>query len=374
MAFVKVNFRWFGHENDSVSLEHIKQIPGIDGIVGALFDIPVGEVWPIENILELKKEITSRGLNLDVIESVNIHEDIKLGLPTRDLYIRNYQETIRNLAKVGVKVICYNFMPVFDWTRTDLAKELPDGSTVLAYSKEQIENSQPDLLVDQMENDSNGFSLPGWEPERLSQLKSLFSLYSQVSEEDLFDNLHYFLEQIIPVAEEENIRMALHPDDPPWRVFGLPRIVTNKENLERIVNMVDSPANSLTICSGSLGANPDNNIPEILRFFLKRDRVPFVHIRNVKIYENGDFEESSHRSSDGSINLYEIVKALHDYDFKGYFRPDHGRMIWGEVARPGYGLYDRAMGIMYILGIWDSLEQRSENERAERSSENVTNQ
>jgi mannonate dehydratase len=354
---MKVTFRWFGSHDDSVSLDQIKQIPGMHGIAGALFDIPVGEVWPLERIQELKAEIQDKGLHLEVIESVNIHEEIKLGLPTRDRYIENYKETIRNLSKVGVKVICYNFMPVFDWTRSELAKELPDGSNVLSYEKNKIEGIDPFKMAEQMQKSSKGYSLPGWEPERMKTLKRLFELYKDITEEDLFANLQYFLQQIIPVAELCDIKMAIHPDDPPWSVFGLPRIVTKMENLKKIVQLVDSPYNGLTLCSGSLGANPANDIPEIMRYFSARDRIPFVHIRNIKILENGDFYESSHRSSDGSLNLYEIIRALHETGFTGYMRPDHGRMIWGEQARPGYGLYDRALGIMYMLGIWDSLEE-----------------
>jgi len=359
---VKTTFRWFGRDDDSVSLEHIRQIPGIDGVVGALFDIPVGEVWPESRIMELKEEINRNGMSLEVIESVNVHEDIKLGLPSREIYIENYKQTIRNLAKAGVKVICYNFMPIFDWTRSNLAKELPDGSTVLAYEKGKIESIEAMVLIEQMENSSNGYSLPGWEPERLKSIKHLFQLYKDVTEEDLFDHLQYFLEQVIPIAEECDIKMAIHPDDPPWSVFGLPRIVLSKENLERIVKLIDSPSNGLTICSGSLGANPNNDILDILGHFLKLKRVPFVHIRNIKIAANGDFEETSHRSTErGTLDLYEIVKKLHEHDFNGYFRPDHGRMIWGEKARPGYGLYDRALGMMYILGIWDSLEKNKKS-------------
>lgn len=211
-----------------------------------------------------------------------------------------------------------------------------------------------------MERSSQGFSLPGWEPERLKTIRQLFEMYRGVTEDDLFEHLRYFLEQIVPTAEEYDVKMAIHPDDPPWSVFGLPRIVTNKRNLEKIVRMVDSPYNGLTLCSGSLGANPHNDIPDIMRHFSTMGRVPFVHIRNIKIEENGDFYETSHRSCDGSQDLYEIVKALHDTGFSGYMRPDHGRMIWGEQARPGYGLYDRALGIMYILGIWDSLDKIGE--------------
>ncbi|EPR27585.1 Mannonate dehydratase [Geobacillus sp. WSUCF1] len=364
---MKMTFRWFGKEHDTVSLDHIRQIPGVEGIVGALYHIPVGEVWPLDDILELKRQVNEKGFHLEVIESVNVHEDIKLGLPSRDRYIENYKQTIRNLAKAGVKVICYNFMPIFDWTRSDLAKRRPDGSTVLAYEKQKIEQIDPEEMIRRIESGANGFLLPGWEPERLKTIKPLFSLYKGVTEDDLFDHLRYFLEQIVPVAEECGVRMALHPDDPPWSVFGLPRIATNKENLDRIVHMVNSPANGLTLCSGSLGANPANDVPDIFRHFLRMGRVPFAHVRNVEIHANGDFEETSHRSCDGSLNICEIMKALHEANFQGYIRPDHGRMIWGEQARPGYGLYDRALGIMYLLGIWDSLENEKKKQEGEKT-------
>ncbi|ARP42890.1 MULTISPECIES: mannonate dehydratase [Geobacillus] len=367
---MKMTFRWFGKDYDTVSLAHIRQIPGVEGIVGALYHIPVGEVWPLEDILELKRQVNKNGFHLEVIESVNVHEDIKLGLPSRERYIENYKQTIRNLSKAGVKVICYNFMPIFDWTRSDLAKRRPDGSTVLAYEKQKVEQIDPEEMIRRIENGANGFLLPGWEPERLKTIKPLFALYKGVTEDDLLDHLRYFLEQIVPVAEECGIQMAIHPDDPPWSVFGLPRIVTNKENLKKIINMVNSPANGLTLCSGSLGANPDNDIPDIFRYFLRMGRVPFVHVRNIEIHTNGDFEETSHRSCDGSLNICEIVKVLHESDFQGYIRPDHGRMIWGEQARPGYGLYDRALGIMYLLGIWDSLE----NEKRKREGDKTCSQ
>lgn len=355
--WMKITFRWFGKTDDSVTLEEIRQIPGMDGIVSALYDIPVGEEWPLDRIMALKKEINDYGLKFEVVESVNVHEDIKLGLPSRDRYIENYKETIRNLARAGIKVICYNFMPVFDWIRTDLAKNLPDGSNAMFFEKAKIENLSAEEMIENMEKGSKGFSLPGWEAERLEDIKKLFAQYKDVTEEDLFANLKYFLEKIIPVAEENGIKMAIHPDDPPWSVFGLPRIVTNKENLERIINLVDSPSNGITLCSGSLGASPDNDVVEIFRHFVRKGRVPFVHVRNIKIYENGDFIETSHRVADGSLDIVGIIKVLHEEGFNGYLRPDHGRMIWGEEARPGYGLYDRALGIMYMLGIWDTLER-----------------
>lgn len=356
---MRMVFRWFG-QYDRIPLKHIKQIPGVEGIVWALHHIPVGEEWPMEDILEVKKQADEYGLNIDVVESVNVHEDIKLGLPTRDKYIENYKRTIEKLAKVGVKVICYNFMPIFDWTRTDLFKPLEDGSTALYFERAKVENMDPKELVNKISKDPQ-FVMPGWEPERLKHLSELFEAYKNVGEEDLWENLRYFLEQIIPVAELNDIKMAIHPDDPPWTIFGLPRIITNKEGIRRLLSLIDSPYNCVTLCSGSLGANPNNNIPEMVREFI--DRIPFAHIRNVKIFKNGDFIETSHRTSDGSLDIYEIVKAYHDNRFTGYVRPDHGRRIFDEECRPGYGLYDRALGIMYLWGIWDSLEKARQEEK-----------
>lgn len=354
---MKMTFRWYGDGNDSVSLEQIKQIPGVEGIVWALHNEPVGNVWSMDKILEIQEKANKYNLNIDVVESVNVHEDIKLGLPTRDLYIDNYKKTIENLGKVGVKVICYNFMPIFDWTRTDLYKKLDDGSTALFYEKAKVEfeGVDPLVLIKEISEGSKGYTMPGWEPEKFERLEKLFLAYKNVNEEKLWENLKYFLEQIIPVAELNGIKMAIHPDDPPWSIFGLPRIITCGENLERLLNLVNSKSNGITLCSGSLGSNPKNNIPKIIRKY--SDRIPFAHIRNVKIYENGDFIETSHRSCDGSLDITEIVKAFHDGGYKGYVRPDHGRHIWNEECRPGYGLYDRALGIMYILGTWDMLEK-----------------
>jgi len=354
---MKMTFRWYGSDNDQITLEQIRQIPTTTGIVGALFDIPVGEVWPMERIVALKNEVESAGLSLEVIESVNVHEDIKLGLPSRDQYIENYKETLRNLSKAGVKVVCYNFMPVFDWTRTDLAKPRLDGSNVLSYEEALIDNENPQKMIEDIENNSNGFILPGWEPERLKEIKKLFEQYKDVDEEKLVANLKYFLEAIIPVAEEYDIKMAIHPDDPPWPIFGLPRIVNSKESLERVVNLVDSPYNGLTLCSGSLGANRENDIPELIRYFGKKGRVHFGHVRNVKFKEGRDFEEAAHKTEDGSLDMYEIMKAYYDIGFEGYLRPDHGRMIWGEKGRPGYGLYDRALGISYLSGLWEAIDR-----------------
>ncbi len=355
---MKIVFRWFGPDEDKITLEEIKQIPGLYGIVSALYDVPVGEVWPEDKISNLKMRIEKSGLKFEVIESVNVHEDIKLGLPTRDKYINNYKKTIENLSKFGIKVVCYNFMPVFDWTRTNLNFRLPDGSTVMSYDDEKIKNLDPFSLVEEMEKNSGGFSLPGWEPYRLKDLKRLFEQYKGVTTDDLFENLKYFLEQIIPTCERCGVKMAIHPDDPPWPVFGLPRIVKNYEDLKKITEAVDSPYNGLTICTGSLGANPKNDLVKILKDFSKR--VHFVHARNVKIISEKKFYETSHLSSDGSIDLFKIMKSLHDLNFNGYIRPDHGRMIWNESGRPGYGLYDRALGIAYINGLNEAIEKGCE--------------
>lgn len=367
---MKMVFRWFGEGNDSVKLNHIKHIPGVEGIVWALHDIPAGEEWPKEQIEAVKSQADRHGFNIDVVESVNVHEDIKLGLPTRDLYIENYKKTIESLAKVGVKVICYNFMPIFDWTRTELFEQMEDGSTALFYEKAKVENMDPLELVDKIGNNSN-FTMPGWEPERLKSLRQLFDSYSRLTTEDLWDNLTYFLEKVIPIAEKNDIKMAIHPDDPPWPIFGLPRLLISKENIRRFLKLVDNPANSLTLCSGSLGANPSNNIPNIIKEF--SDRIAFAHIRNLRVYENGDFIETSHRTEDGTVDIYNIVKAYHDSGFTGYVRPDHGRHIWDEQCRAGYGLYDRALGIMYLWGIWDSLVNDKRYKESTKSTDEPIN-
>lgn len=347
---MKMTFRWYG-DDDKVTLDHIRQIPAVKGIVSAIYDVPVGEVWPIEKIMALKDKIEAKGLTLEVIESVPVHEDIKLGLPSRDKYIANYCETLRNLSKADIKVVCYNFMPVFDWTRSELAYELPDGSNALIYNEETV------LRMDPLSGD---LSLPGWDSSYTKDgMRELLEKYKSVSEEDLWNNLHYFLKHVIAVAEEVKIKMAIHPDDPPWSIFGLPRIITNKENLDRFINLVDSPYNGLSLCSGSLGVTKTNDIPELIRYFGKKGRIHFGHVRNVKITGDKSFEEAAHKSEYGSLDMYEIMKAYHEVGFDGPIRPDHGRMIWGETGRPGYGLYDRALGAVYLNGIWEALDKAS---------------
>ncbi|KYH28405.1 MULTISPECIES: mannonate dehydratase [Clostridium] len=354
---MKMTLRWFGKDHDSVTLEQIKQIPGVTGVITTLYDIPAGEVWPMERILELKKEVEESGLKIEGIESVNIHDSIKIGSPDREQYIENYIETLENLGKAGINIVCYNFMPVFDWTRSDLAKKREDGSTVLSYDQDLIDKIDPEKMFAQIDSESNGFVMPGWEPERLAKVKELFEKYKDVDNEKLFDNLVYFLNRIRPVCEKYGIKMAIHPDDPAWPVFNLPRIINNKENILKLLNAVDGEFNGLTLCTGSLGSNPKNDLCDIIRS--AKGRIHFAHVRNIIHLAPGKFDEAAHLSKDGSLDMYEIMKALYEIGFDGPVRPDHGRAIWGEVAMPGYGLYDRALGATYLNGLIEAIEKSS---------------
>lgn len=350
---MKMSFRWYGPD-DPVKIEYIRQIPNMQSIVTAVYDVAVGEVWSEESINDLKEKTEKAGLLFDVIESVPVHEDIKLGKPTRQKYIDNYKENIRRLGKAGIKCICYNFMPVFDWTRTDLAMDMGNGATCLSYNGVQVEGKSPEDMFREIDDNSNGYAMPGWETERMGEIKELFEKYKNITADDMWNNLKHFLEEIIPVCEECDVRMAIHPDDPPWDIFGLPRIIKNIEDIRKFLKLVDSPYNGLTFCTGSLGASSKNDLPAMIREV--GDRIYFAHLRNIKIRESW-FNETSHLSEDGSLDMYEIVKALQDAGFDGYIRPDHGRMIWGEVARPGYGLYDRALGAAYLNGLWEAVEK-----------------
>jgi len=342
---MKMTFRWYG-EGDPVSLAYIRQIPGMHGIVSAVYDVAVGDVWPIENIRRLKDKIEAHGLKFEVIESVPVHEDIKLGRPGAGRLIDNYAQTLRNLGQCGLKVVCYNFMPVFDWTRTILDMKLDDGSSALGF----------DVNIVNRIDVSRGINLPGWDASyKPEELKALLDEYKKVGEETLWANLAAFLKGVIPAAQEAGIRMAIHPDDPPRPIFGLPRIVKDVRDLRRLLAIVDTPANGLTLCSGSLGADLKNNIVELVKEFSGRGRIHFAHIRNVKVDAAGNFHEVAHKSDCGSLDIAAIVKAYYDTGFTGYVRPDHGRMIWGETGKPGYGLYDRALGAVYINGLWEGI-------------------
>lgn len=341
-----ITFRWFG-SRDPIPLTYIRQIPVVRGIVSALFDIPVGDAWPVDRIAALREEVERNGMSLMVIESIPVHEDIKLGLPTRDRLIDNYCESVRNMGRVGVPVLCYNFMPVFDWTRTDLARRLDDGSTVLAFD---------DAALARIDLSRGTADLPGWATAYTAdQLGKLLDAYRSVSESRLWDNLAYFLERVVPVAASSGVRMALHPDDPPWSIFGLPRIITDVAALERVTSIVDDPANGITFCGGSLAANSKNDLAAIIRSLGAKGRIHFAHCRNIKRTGERSFQETAHPSGLGDIDMRSVLEALHQTGFAGPIRSDHGRMIWGEKGQPGYGLHDRALGAMYLHGLWEGV-------------------
>ena len=343
---MKMTFRWYG-KNDCISLQTIRQIPGMTGVVTAVYDTPVGEVWSNESINELKTLCLQNGLEMEVIESVPVHEDIKLGRGDRDRYIENYCENIRRLGAAGVKCICYNFMPVFDWLRTNLHTPAADGSNSLSYNHEEIMGLDPKHL-----------SLPGWDESYTSdELNSLLEAYKEITHEKLFENLVYFLKKIIPVCRESGVNMAIHPDDPPWDVFGLPRIISCEADYERLFAAVPDNENGITFCTGSLGAGRENDLLKMAYDYSRRGKIHFAHLRNIQYSNELDFREVGHATACGSLDIFGIVKALVDGGFTGYIRPDHGRNIWGEDAKPGYGLYDRALGACYLNGLFEAVEK-----------------
>ena len=341
---MKMTFRWYG-EKDCIPLQYIRQIPNMSGVVTAVYDTPVGEVWEEEKIARLKALCEKEGLEMEVIESVPVHEDIKLGKPSRDRLIANYAQTIRNLGKYGVKCICYNFMPVFDWFRTDLHYRQENGSDCLAYRQSDFEKL-----------DKHNLRLPGWDESYTpEELGGLLKEYEDMTHEQLFDNLVYFLNGIMPACDETGINMAIHPDDPPWDIFGLPRIVGRESDYDRLFAAVPNVHNGITFCTGSLGAGRFNDLPKMAAKYAKR--IYFAHLRQLKFVNETDFYENGHQTQDGNVDIYAIVKALEENGFDGYVRPDHGRNIWGEDAKPGYGLYDRALGAAYLSGLFEAVEK-----------------
>jgi mannonate dehydratase len=341
-----LTFRWFG-PRDPIPLTYIRQIPAVRGIVGALFDIPIGEPWPLDRVESLREEVEAHGMPLAVVESIPVHEDIKLGRPTRDRLIDNYCESVRSLGRAGVSVLCYNFMPVFDWMRTNLALRLADGSTALSYDDAALAN------IDLSRGTAD---LPGWATAYSGEdLRKLLDGYRSVNEEKLWDNFSYFLQRVVPVAAASGVRMALHPDDPPWSIFGLPRIITDGAALERVTNIVDDPANGITFCTGSLAAHPKNDLPAMIRAIGGKGRIHFVHCRNIKRTGPRSFQETAHPSEFGDVDMRAVLTALSDTGFTGPIRSDHGRMIWGETGQAGYGLHDRALGAMYLHGLCEGI-------------------
>ena len=346
---MQMTFRWFG-PSDPIPLAFIRQIPGVRGVVSALYEVPPGQAWSRDRIAALAERVDDAGMRLTVIESIPVHEDIKLGRPSRDRLIDNYCESVRHVGELGIHVLCYNFMPIFDWMRTELAHALPDGSTCLAYD---------DAALAMIDLSRGTGDLPGWGATYDAvALGALREAYRNVGEEQLWEHLAYFLERVVPEAERVGVRMAIHPDDPPWSIFGLPRIITNAVALERLVRLVDRPANGVTFCTGSLGVAEDNDLPRMARRLCELGRLHFAHCRNVKRTGAHRFHETPHPSTYGDVDMFAVLRVLAEAGFTGPMRPDHGRMIWGEEGRPGYGLFDRALGAVYLQGLWEGVERR----------------
>lgn len=344
---MRMTFRWFG-PSDPVTLQHIRQIPGVEGIVSSAFDVPSDKVIQTETVRELKSMVEQAGMTLDCFESIPVHEEIKLGTGKRDEYIEIWLESLRNVAEAGVKTVCYNFMLAFDWLRTDLAMIQEDGSKGMQYRDSEV--ARMDMTGD----------IPAWSQKYTAEtLSEMLEKSRAVSVDQLWYNLEYFLRAVVPTAEELGVKLAIHPDDPPWPVLGINRIITGIENLERFVKLVDSPSNGVALCTGSLGANPANDIPAIIRRLGRMDRINFMHVRNLKHTGEKEFHETAHYSPCGNLDMYEIMKSIHEIGFEGPLRPDHGRDVWGEVRTPGYGLYDRAMGANYLLGLWEAINKAS---------------
>jgi mannonate dehydratase len=388
MKKLKKTFRWFG-PSFGVGLSDIKQI-GVTGIVAACQDVPLGEVWPVETITALKKTIEEQGLEWAVVESVNIHPAIKYGLPGRDRYIKNYIETLKNLAEQEIHVVCYNFMQLIDWTRTSLDHRLPNGASALKYHP--LAAAAFDLFILQREGAEHSYTkdvlsatrafyeglskgqrqavekailagMPG-SKERidLAEFKKNHATVLSIDKNQLKENLAYFLRAIIPEAERLGIRMAIHPDDPPFSVFGVPRIVSNYEDLLFILEACPSPSNGLTFCSGSLGASSKNDLVKIIEDM--GPYIHFIHLRNVQRLPDGSFYEADHLT--GSIPMDKVMAALvmeqQSRLQKGVgivdipMRPDHGHVLLDDLKHmddfySGYSLMGRAIGLAQLTGL-----------------------
>lgn len=388
MDYLKKTFRWFG-SSFGVTLDEIRQL-GVEGIVAACQEVPLGEVWSFETIAALKKEIESHGMQWSVVESVNIHTAIKYGLPERDQYITNYIETLRNLAKNEIYTVCYNFMQLIDWTRTDLDYQLPNGASALRY--DPIAAAAFDLFILKREGATNTYDgqtvaktetyfeglntddrkklensiLAGMPGSRelisLSDFRKNHAAVSKISKSELQENLIYFLKAIIPEAEKIGVKMAIHPDDPPFSVFGVPRIASNYDEIKFILNSCPSPSNGLTFCSGSLGASAANDLVRIIKDF--GSKIHFIHLRNVARQSDGSFHEASHL--DGSVPMVKVMEEIvkeqkrrHENGLQHVaipMRPDHGHVLLDDKKRSsefysGYSMIGRALGMAQLYGL-----------------------
>ncbi len=388
MDYLKKTFRWFG-PSFGVTLAEIRQL-GVEGIVAACQEVPLGEVWSFETIAALKKEIESHGMQWSVVESVNIHTAIKYGLPERDQYIANYIETLKNLAKNEIYTVCYNFMQLIDWTRTDLEHELPNGAVALKYDpiaatafdlfilkRQNAKNSYDDQTLRKAEAYYEGLDvterkslensiLAGMPGSRklisLTDFRKNHAAVSKISKQELQENLDYFLKAIIPEAEKIGVKMAIHPDDPPFSIFGIPRIASNYDEIKFILNCCPSPSNGLTFCSGSLGASATNDLIKIIRDF--GSKIHFIHLRNVARQNDGSFHEAAHL--DGSVPMAKVMEEIvkeqkrrHENGLGNVaipMRPDHGHVLLDDKKRSdafysGYSMIGRALGMAQLYGL-----------------------
>jgi mannonate dehydratase len=388
-------WRWYGPD-DPVTLNDIRQA-GATGIVTALHEIPIGEVWPVEAIRERKRLIEfddtvtpprRRGLVWSVIESVPVHEDIKMGLPTRARYIENYRQTLRNIGQVGVPCVCYNFMPVLDWTRTDLAYELEDGSKALRFDADEF--AAFDLFILQRPGAERSYSaaqiqaarrrfdamtpaqrallqhniiagLPGGQQGyTLAEFQAKLDAYAQVTEQKFRENLAFFLRAIVPVAEEAGVKLAIHPDDPPSPLFGLPRIVSTEEDLRQVCGVHDSVDNGFTLCTGSLGVRSDNDLVGIVKRL--GSKLNFAHLRSTQRTENGSFFEAAHL--EGDVDMFRVIReilkeqrkrqSLGRHDTVIPMRADHGHTILDDLKKetnPGYSAIGLLRGMAELRGL-----------------------
>jgi len=385
-SFLFPTWRWFGPD-DAVTLPEIRQV-GAEGIVTALHHIPCGEVWSIEEISRRKETIDNAGFRWSVVESVNIHESIKTGAADRNAYIEKYRQTLIHLSKCNIKTVCYNFMPVLDWTRTHLNCPMEDGTTALRYdptalaafelfilkrpeadvlySEEQQRHTQAYFqLLCQQEKDTLQATimagLPGTDKVfTLEEFREHLKRYQDIDTDRLRQHLVYFLQQVIPAAEEYDINLCIHPDDPPFSILGLPRVVSNEEDLKFILDAVPSMRNGITFCTGSLGARLDNDLPGMIRRL--GDKIHFLHLRNVQHNPDGSFHEADHL--DGSTDMYEVMKAIIEEQQKRQqsgradvdipVRPDHGHQTLFDADRkfyPGYSGVGRLRGLAELRGL-----------------------
>ncbi|GHB38353.1 mannonate dehydratase [Mongoliitalea lutea] len=373
------SWRWFG-PNDPVSLSEIKQA-GVTGIVSALHHIPHGEVWKYEDIIQRKQEIAKFGLSWEVVESLPVHESIKTNDVNATFYLSNYIESLKNLAKAGLTTVCYNFMPVLDWTRTDLSFTLTTGSkalyfdwTDLAYfdcfvlKREGAEKSYSKAVLSMLQSRFNDYTVeklkaleeiicmgvPTEAAISIPELRSSLEIYTSIGKDGLRQNLKLFLDAIADTCESFGIQMTLHPDDPPYPILGLPRIASCSEDLEWIFSNQPKKFNGLCFCTGSLGAGPFNDIPKMVQSF--GDRIHFVHLRNVKRDQFGNFFESDHL--DGDVDMFEVMKELVQLNNLREkpipFRPDHGHQMLDDLQKttnPGYSAIGRLKGLAELRGL-----------------------